>query len=211
MVSRAETIEDSLSGMEQARKYAEGHKKYGRLMYGGFLKEVKALNISGSCLEMGAGPGFLTVMLAQQNPDIAITAVDLSPDMATLANEYIVENKLGTRIHYVVGDVSDEKLMLELGKFDFVYSAFSLHHWQAPESAVRNLWNAVEDTGLMYIFDFKRIGWLCSLPVKGRDIDELRAAYSPEKIKALFRGTGITDYRIKTPFPSIFQSIIARK
>jgi SAM-dependent methyltransferase len=110
-----------------------------------------------------------------------------------------------------VGDVSDEKLMRGLGKFDFVYSTFSLHHWQAPQSAVRNLWNAVGDNGVLYIYDFRRIGWLCSLPLKIRELNEMKAAYSPYKIKALFQSAGIKSYRIKTRFPYIFQSIIAQK
>jgi tRNA1(Val) A37 N6-methylase TrmN6 len=93
MVSRAQTMEDSLSGMEQARKYAEGHKKYTGFMYGGLLKEVKAMNISGSCLEIGAGPGFLAVMLARENPEVTITALDLSPDMAALASDTLCSGR----------------------------------------------------------------------------------------------------------------------
>jgi methylase of polypeptide subunit release factors len=53
-------------------------------MYRGILKEAKANHMSGNCLEMGAGPGLLAVMLARQNPELNITAIDLSPDMSTI-------------------------------------------------------------------------------------------------------------------------------
>jgi ubiquinone/menaquinone biosynthesis C-methylase UbiE len=180
-------------------------------MYHGILKDIKANNISGSFLEIGAGPGLLAVMVARQNPEIHITAVDLSPDMATVASEYIRKNRLESRIRYLIGDVGDEKMLQKLGKFNFVYSTFSLHYWKAPEKSLRNLWNTVDDNGSLYIYDFKRIGWLCSLPLKGREIESMRAAYATNEIRDILRRIGITDYRIKASFPFLFQSIIARK
>jgi 2-polyprenyl-3-methyl-5-hydroxy-6-metoxy-1,4-benzoquinol methylase len=194
-----------------AHKYAKAHEKYARLMFRGILKEIKTQNISGSYLEMGAGPGLLAVMIARQNAEIDITAVDLSPDMATVANEYISKNKLENRIRYLVGDVGDERMLQELGKFNVVYSTFSLHHWKEPEHSLRNLWNTVENNGVLYIYDFRRIGWLCSLPLMSGETNSMRAAYTPNEIKDIFHRIGITDYRIKTSFPFLFQSIIARK
>jgi 2-polyprenyl-3-methyl-5-hydroxy-6-metoxy-1,4-benzoquinol methylase len=199
------------SGVEDAREYAQKHRKYAKLMYRGVLKDVRALNISGRCLEMGAGPGFLAIILARQHPDITITGVDLSPDMAAVASEYTNESGLEGRIGYLVGDVGDEQMMRRLGKFDFVYSTYSLHHWAAPEDSIRNLWDSVADNGTLYIYDFKRIGWLCSLPLKGGEIKSMRAAYAADEINAIMQRLGITNYRIKTSFPFLFQSIIARK
>jgi len=129
MPQRIEQKEEAIGGVEEARKYAEAHKKYARLMYRAFFKELGALHVSGDYLEMGAGPGFLAIMIAERDPDVNITAVDLSLDMATVANEYINERKLQDRINYVVGDVGDQDMMEGLGKFDLVYSTFSLHHW----------------------------------------------------------------------------------
>jgi len=168
-------------------------------------------NISGDYLEMGAGPGLLAVMVARQNPEINITAVDLSSDMAAVADEYITENKLENRIRYLVGDVSDEKMVENLGKFNFVYSTFSLHHWEEPEKSLRNLWNAVADNGMLYVYDFRRIGWLCSLPLGGGEIESMRASYSPKEIRGIMEKIGITDYKIRTSFPFLFQTVIARK
>ena len=211
MVSRVEQKGEVISGIDNARKYAQQHEKYARLMFRGTLKDIKANNISGNYLEMGAGPGLLAIMVAHQNPEINITALDLSPDMATVANGYISQNGLENRIRYLVGNVSDERMLQKLGKFDFVYSTFSLHHWEAPENSIRNLWHTVKDNGMLYIYDFKKIGWLCSLPLKGGEIDSMRASYTPDEIKDIFHKIGINDYRIKTSFPFLFQSIIARK
>jgi len=121
------------------------------------LKDIRALNASGKYLEIGAGPGILATMIAEDNPNIDITAVDLSPDMVVLAKEHIKEKRLQDRVRYFMGDANDEKTIERLGRFDLVYSAFSLHHWKDPERCISNLWNAVEDNGILYVHDFKRV------------------------------------------------------
>jgi len=207
MLKRTEHKQEVIAGIDKARKYAEENKRYARLMYRALMKDMKALNKPGHYLEMGAGPGILAIMIAEANPDISITAVDLSPDMAAVANEYIRERKLEDRIRYLVGDVSDENMMQGLGKFDLVYSAFSLHHWRDPDKSISNLWNAVRDNGVLYIYDFKRGWWLRLLPV----IDFLSAAYTPQEIRAILQELGINNHKIKTLFPSFLQSITVRK
>ncbi|MBA7603757.1 Ubiquinone biosynthesis O-methyltransferase [subsurface metagenome] len=207
MLKRRGHKQEVIAGIDEARKYAEENKRYARLMYRALMKDMKALNKPGHYLEMGAGPGILAIMIAEANPDISITAVDLSPDMAAVANEYIRERKLEDRIRYLVGDVSDENMMQGLGKFDLVYSAFSLHHWRDPDKSISNLWNAVRDNGVLYIYDFKRGWWSRLLPV----IDFLSAAYTPEEIRAILQKLGINNHKIKTLFPSFLQSITVRK
>jgi hypothetical protein len=86
-----------------------------------------------------------------------------------------------------------------------------MHNWKTPENSLRNLWNVVEDRGILYIYDFKRIGWLCSLPFKVRELEYMQVAYSPNEIRNIFRKGGIPDCRITTSFPFLFQSIIAHK
>jgi SAM-dependent methyltransferase len=198
-------------GLERVREYAKGHKKYAGLMYGGTIKVVQTLGISGRFLEMGAGPGFLAVMMAQKYPDISVTAVDISPHMAVVANEYIVESNLEDRVQYIVGDAGDRDFMKKLGKFNIVYSTFCLHDWRPPDDAVRNLWEAVIENGFLYLHDFRRLGFLRCLPIKDEGFEAMKAAYTPGEIKPVLRKIGITDYRIKSTFPFLFQSVIARK
>jgi SAM-dependent methyltransferase len=211
MVVRVEQKEENLWGKEKVRKYAEGHKKYAGLMYGGMVKRVGAIKRSGRFLEMGAGPGFLAVMMAREYPEITITAVDLSPDMADAAKEYISENKLTDRIDYVIGDVNDRELMQRLGKFDLVYSTYSLHHWKDPENALRNLWDAVAEGGVLYIYDFRRSRLLGRLPFKGGLIDSMKAAFTPDEMRAVMKKIGATNCKIESGFPGLMQSVTARK
>jgi predicted O-methyltransferase YrrM len=199
------------SGNIDARKYAENHKKYAKLMYGGLIRRINSYGKSGRYLEIGAGPGFLTMMLAQANPDISITAVDISPEMVEVASEYAKENGLEDRIQYLVGDVADEAFMQRLGVFDIAYSSYSLHEWKEPEKSIRNLWQAVSETGLMYIYDFRKMAWLRFLPFKSGEKDAIIATPSARKMQTILQGTGITNFSIKTAFPFLHQTVTARK
>lgn len=201
----------AITGNIDARKYAENHKKYAKFMYSGLIRRINSYGRTGRYLEIGAGPGFLTTMLAQANPSISITAIDISPEMAEVASEYIRGNGLEDRIQYLVGDVADERLIQELGEFDLVYSSYSLHEWKEPEKSIRNLWRAVGYNGLIYIYDFRKMTWLRFLPLRSGGKDAIIATPSARKMRVIIKSTGITDYSIKTKFPFLHQTIIARK
>ncbi len=203
--------EEAITGIDRARKYAEGQKKYTRLLFRPLLKDVRTLNLGDNYLEIGAGPGLLAIALAEADPQAHITTADISGDMVTVANEYVRASGLQDRIHCYVADANDENKLFRLGKFDLVYSTFSLHHWKEPVKTIRNLWNAVKDGGALYIYDFKRTSWLRRLPLSGGDMASIRASCSISDVKAILEKSGITNYSIKTPFPFVFQSIIARK
>lgn len=202
---------EAITGTEKARLYAASHRKYTGMLYGSLVKTIRRLDLPGRYLEMGAGPGFLAVMLAEHQPDIEITAVDLSPDMLAVARELTQERKLESRIRYLLGDAGDEQLAERLSRFDLVYTAFSLHHWKEPEKSIRNLWNCVQPGGALCILDFRRIWWLCSLPVKWRELESIKASYTSKEIEAMFGRIGIAGFRIKTSFPYLFQIVVARK
>jgi len=197
-------------GIEKARKRAERQRKYARPLYGLLLKGIRALRTSGDYLEMGAGSGLLAAMVAEDGSATSITAVDISADDITVASEYVRERRLEDRIRCLVGDVYDQNMMRELGKFDLVYSAFSLHHWKDPIKSIGNLWNAVRDNGVLYICDFRRVWWANFLSFRGKGVHS-RDSYTPAEIGAILRELGIANYKIKTSFPFFLQSVTAWK
>lgn len=211
MPKRVEHTEEAIVGIEDARRYAEMHKQHAQWIYRAFLNDIKRLNISGACLEVGAGPGILAVMMAEQNPAIQITAVDLSADMVTVAREYIEEKGLAQRVRYLLADAGEDAALSRLGHFDLVYSTFSMHHWKDPVASIRNLWEAVGDAGVLYIHDVKRIWWSCLLPLGKGDKESIRAAYTPKEIESFLQTVGIPEYEITTLFPFFLQSVIVRK
>ena len=211
MPKRIEHKEEAITGAELSQSYAETHGNHSQLQYKALLKDIRAFNISGHYLEVGLGPGTLATMIAEHNPSVCITAIDLSLDMVSIAKEHIKKKNLQDRIQCVIGEVSDAALMEGLGKFDLVYSAFSLHHWKDPENSISNLWNAVIPNGVLYVYDLKRVWWLYFLPLHNGFIESIRASYMPNEIGSFFQKLGINNHKITTLFPFFMQSAIAWK
>ena len=82
MPKRIAHKEEPIRGTENSRKYEEAHRGPAKIIFGALQKEIKALMPSGDYLEVGAGPGILSAIIAEDNPGVHITAVDISPDMA---------------------------------------------------------------------------------------------------------------------------------
>ena len=203
--------EEAFSDIEKAREFAEESKKRAGKMYNGFLKQLKALDVKGRYLDVGAGPGILTAIVAENFPDVHITALEVSKAMVSIAKEYINEKNLTDRVTFVVGDASDEEIMKEQGEFDLVYSTYSMHHWKEPKENIRAQLRAVKKNGTLVIYDLKRVSWLYYLPGNSGFMRSIRAAYLPEEIKGVLKKLDIDRYEIKKGFPPFMQSVIVRK
>lgn len=197
------------SSIDDARTYAESAKK-STMRYKAFLSNLQSHDIKGKYLEIGAGPGVLTVIIAQNFPEVEITALELLPDMVTVGREYVAEKKLDNRITFVVGDVENEKLLHALGEFDLVYSTYSLHHWVNPDRAIANLYGAVRNSGMLYLYDLRRVWWLYWIPIKNGFFHSIRASYSVNEVKRLITDQGIQHTEIQKEFPFMHSIFVKR-
>jgi SAM-dependent methyltransferase len=211
MLNRREHTAEAIAGEGQVRRYAAAHRKQAGPMYDAFLADMRSLRPVGECLEVGAGTGSLTCLMAREHPGLAITAFDSSPPMVDLARKYVRDRGLDGRVRFLCADVNDDREMGRLGTFDLICSAYSLHHWREPRRALSNLWTALKDGGMLYILDLRRVWWLYLVPGNGGFLSSVRASYRPDEIEQIFDALGITRYRIRTSFPGFIQSITAWK
>jgi len=205
-----ESDQDFFLDAENANKYLEEVKNSSKARFSNFLSSLKKLNIGNRYLEIGCGPGILTKIVAKQHPKAEIVANDISPEMINLAQQDLDED-LQTRIKYMIGDACDINSIKDLGKFDLIYSTFTLHHWDNAELAIKNLYSMLNDNGLLYIHDLKRVIWLYYIKSQGGFFNSIRAAYIPGEIKAMLNRIGIKNFKIRTIFPFFMQSIVIRK
>ena len=110
---------------DDARKYYEHVQNASPRRYVELLKEVKQLDVKGQYLDVGSGPGFVTGMIARQQPEASITGMDISAEMVKIANE-VIEDNLRERINFVVGDACDENTLTGLDKYDLIFSTFTM-------------------------------------------------------------------------------------
>ena len=205
-----ESHQDYFFDIENANKYLKDAKNASKARFRNFLSSLKKLDIKGRYLEIGSGPGILTQIVAKQHPNVEIIANDISPEMIKLAQQDLDEN-LKTRIKYKIGDACDTNSIEDLGKFDLIYSTFTLHHWDNAELAIKNLYSILNHNGLIYIHDLKRVFWLYYIRSKSGFFNSIRAAYKPGEIRMMFDKIGIKNYKIKIIFPFFMQSILIRK
>jgi len=198
---------ECFSGIENAMEYAERVENASKMRFRGFLKKLNALDIKGNYLEIGAGSGVLAVEIAEKYQNISIKGVDVSPDLVSIANKYIEKKNLESRIKFISGNIENDKLLEELGKYDLVYSTFSLHHFENPEKAIKNLLKLVKDNGVLLIYDLKRVWWLYWVPKQNGFFKSIRASYMPNEIKNILNNIGIKNYEVKGIFPFFLQNI----
>ncbi len=139
------------SGMPSAAIY----DFWAHLLLGGFYdriaREVGASCSRGALLDVGPGPGLLDVRLAQIAPELAITGVDVAPDMAERATANAAGAGVDDRVRFEVGDVG--QLPFPDAQFDIVISTFSMHHWPDPERGLAEIHRVLRPGGQARIYD----------------------------------------------------------
>lgn len=205
-----------------AQRYARKSEKTAPMMYGAFLNELAALVSSlsspspGSArealhvLDVGAGPGVLTSMVAAHYPHAQITALEPSPSMIAAGEEYIKQKGLAERVRFAAGNAMSRNDLHPLGTFDLVYCVYTLHFFKQPEQAIHNLLGLLNAEGALCFFDMQRVWWLAWMPGNDTFRRSLRASYTPREVRAIFERAGISSYELKTIFPFLL-SVVVRK
>jgi len=130
--------------------------------------------------------------------------------MTRTAKKEVNKNGLQNRIRFIQGNAENEELIGDLGKFNLIYSTFSLHHWKDPMKVIRNCLNALTQDGVLFLYDLRRVWWLYSLPIHNGFLDSIRAAYIKTELQQMVESIGVENYEIKSEFP-FMQLIICKK
>lgn len=127
-----------------------------RLMRGVYRRIAEDIALvaprDAALLDIGTGPGTLIGEIARLRPDLAITGVDLSDDMAKLASRNTAA--YAERVSVQQGDAA--ALPFPDDKFDLVVTSFSLHHWADINAAGAEITRVLRPGGRLYVYDFAR-------------------------------------------------------
>ncbi|MBW4054027.1 MAG: methyltransferase [Proteobacteria bacterium] len=89
------------------------------LLLARFCREVKP---GGSIVDLGAGCGIISLVLARINTTALVTAVENNPEMAALVEQNIHNNGLAGRASVLAEDVMDLRKKYPVSTFDLVVS-----------------------------------------------------------------------------------------
>jgi SAM-dependent methyltransferase len=163
----------ALAVLRHGRRATQGHQAPGGILIGDAVlydtlsrlllgqlhrriaADVAAVAPDGAqVLEVGCGPGHLSVQLAGQHR-LEVTGLDLDPAMIAraAANTDRAANRGGRRPSFVVGDVA--ALAFPDGSFDLVVSTLSMHHWADPTAGLAEIGRVLRPGARALIWDFR--------------------------------------------------------
>jgi SAM-dependent methyltransferase len=105
-------------------------------------------------LDLGCGPGHLTVRLGRRRPDLRITGADVDPamvDRAATNAARAFRRKAPGKPAFLVADAAD--LPFPDASCDLVVSTFSLHHWDDPARSFAEIHRVLRPGGRLVIWD----------------------------------------------------------
>ncbi len=143
--------------------YIEGEERFGRFttsfynviawrmlkkLYNFTLNEMDSLNPE-TVLDIGAGPGKLTIMVAKKFPKAKIYAID--PSKYMVEKEKNNFEKAGIDATCSMG--SSRNIPFD-NNFDLIFTSLSLHHWKEKEKGFEIILKKLNLNGNLIIVEF---------------------------------------------------------
>jgi len=129
------------------------------------LWERAGISAGMAVLDIGAGPGFAALDLAQlTGPTGSVLGIDESDQFVIFANDQAKARFL-PHASFVHGDATKlEALDLEPGSFDFVYIRWVLCFVSDPTAVIRSVSRLLKPGGCLCIQDYFRYDSMCVAP-----------------------------------------------
>jgi ubiquinone/menaquinone biosynthesis C-methylase UbiE len=116
-------------------------------------------------LEIGPGPGWISIRLAQSHPAVRVTGIDISAAFVAIANENSHREGVADHVTFTLGNAAEMKGLTD-SSFDAVFSFQSLHYWDPPERALDEIARVLKPSGVFCIGDDRRdMNWQGKLTV----------------------------------------------
>jgi ubiquinone/menaquinone biosynthesis C-methylase UbiE len=211
MVSFVQTLKQFVSpgGIEGyfATMYAECAKN-SEMMRDDYRKLAAAAASaiqSGRVLEVGPGPGYVSIETARLLPEVEVVGLDISETMVEIATQNAAEYGVLEQVAFRQGDASN--MPFEDSSFDFVISCGSLHHWKEPTRIFREIHRVLRPGCCALVDDLRRDvpkecieEWVSahkSRFMRWGARHSFSEAYTPQEIKDLLEGSGFETFDVK--------------
>jgi SAM-dependent methyltransferase len=158
--------------LRHGRRATRGHRVAGGILIGhagvydtlsrlllgplieGIAADVAAAAPAGArVLEVGCGPGHLSIRLARHGFDVSGLDLDSAMIARAQANTDRPGNSDQPRPSFLVGDVA--ALAFPDRSFDLVVSTLSMHHWADPTAGLTEIGRVLRPNARALIWDFR--------------------------------------------------------
>lgn len=160
----------------------------------------KATIDTGSCLDVGCGPGYLAIALATLS-DLTVYAMDNSEPVLKIAEDNVAKYRLGWRVRPVHGDVN--AIPFNTASMDLVVSRGSFFFWEDLARGFAECKRVLRPGGMAYIgggFGNARLRDEIMVQMREHDPEweeTMRGWYnncSPPVVRSALAAAGIPEY-----------------
>jgi ubiquinone/menaquinone biosynthesis C-methylase UbiE len=110
--------------------------------------DIVAKMRSGTILDLGSGPGYLSIDIAKRSPGLQVYGIDLSRRMVKIARRHA---KGVNNARFVFGNAA--KLPFKDNSIDLVISTGASHHWKTPRLVFDECYRVLRIGGEAWIYD----------------------------------------------------------
>ncbi len=189
---------------EEAEEYdAMDHTEPNRA----FVNRLIELGARGRLIDLGCGPGHITVLAAESLPHADVLGVDAARSMLRIAKARRAASPARDRVRFLQGRV--QELGLSDGSFDGVFSNTVLHHIPKPVPFLAEAGRLLAKGRVLLIRDLVRpetedqLTALVALHAKDANARQrelfrasLHAALTPEELAQAAKEAGLRDFEI---------------
>jgi ubiquinone/menaquinone biosynthesis C-methylase UbiE len=197
-----------MEGDNEAASYDEFDRKWGDVILQGFAESAVHMGVrEGRVLEVGTGPGRVSIRLAKLNGRLAIEGIDLSASMLNRARQNASQAGV-TNVQFSEGDA--KRIPFDDHVFDMVICHNVLHQLPEPIVALREIRRVAKSGGAILVRDVRRLpepAMSAVLPLwclgysdtlRQQTIASFRAALSLAEFKRLVATAGLERTTIRT-------------
>ncbi|MBA7695870.1 2-methoxy-6-polyprenyl-1,4-benzoquinol methylase [subsurface metagenome] len=145
---------------EKAKRHARWAKMASGVVYRPFAKKIVASlgfpNTEFIIIDLGTGPGILSVELNNFFPQAKIIGIDISRQMLEIARDNAAEVGMS---NYETRLGRAEQIPAEASSVDLVVSQFSVHEWDNPRQGFSEIFRVLRHGGSFILRDFN-LDWL---------------------------------------------------
>ncbi|QOY55760.1 class I SAM-dependent methyltransferase [Candidatus Sulfurimonas marisnigri] len=143
---------------------------------------LEPLSNKASVLDVGAGTGMMSELAYRCNSELRYVAVDPANGMLKYAEDYV-------EIHIATAEV----LPFDDDSFDAILMGESLHHFDDPDVAMKEVVRVLKKNGKLFIYDFDKGTFMGkSLWAMEKLLGEPAHFYEVHVLKKMLEGNGFT-------------------
>jgi len=171
-----------------------------------YLARIVRRHVSQSrpvILDIGAGPGLLSLEILHQIPDATVVGVDPLTEMLVSAKENVQQSN--GHLFEAVRGVS-EKIPLKDSTVDCIVSRFSLPYWPQPDMSFSEMYRVLKSGGIVALEELNKEfpGWKlfllklrmllrgASREVANYHVDAFPGAHTMDEVQRLFTNARFT-------------------